>query len=154
MHCKYSLHASATISTDFFFQWWGSCFICIALIIVCLLLDQPAGSFLTAGDGIISTWMGYSWGVVYIKSLFPIRRETPTMCFSTSVTIFTIPCLKTVCSMFYFSFQICVGHSCCISAVSEDLWVDTQILGLWLCLSQKDCLLCAHWLPCRVSSPF
>ena len=68
----------------------GGLVLSVALIIEQLLLDQPAGAFLTAGDGIIST-EGLELGVVYIKSLFPIGRETPTMCFSASVAISTIP---------------------------------------------------------------
>ena len=89
LHCKYSLHASATIGTDFFCQWWGSCFICC--LNYCTSTFWPAYRGFSDCRRLGHFCKGVRVGVVYIKSLFPIRRETPTVCFSASVAIFTIP---------------------------------------------------------------
>ena len=68
----------------------GGLVVSVALIIVHLLSDQPVGGFLTTGDGIISM-EGLGLGLFTSSPFFPVGRQTPTMCFSTSVTVFTIP---------------------------------------------------------------
>ena len=143
------MNASATISDDFFSWWWGSCCIC--------LFNNSASIFGPACRGLPGCWRWeYLHGrvmVICIKSIFPIRSETPTMCFSASVTIFTI-FAQEICFTCDLSFWVCVGHSCSVGGVCKDLW---WIPNYWVCgdvYFRRVFLLWAHWLPCRVSCLF
>ena len=117
----------------------GGLVLSVALIIVCLLLDQPTGGFPTVRDGIIST-EGLELG---LSTLSPSSQleEKHQQHVSPHLLQYLQYLPKKFVFMIYLSFQICISYSHCICGIGEGLWWIPKSLACgYICFRSNFCV--------------
>ena len=102
-----------------------------ALTILCLYVAHPTGGFLIVGDGVFSIEGLEPDFSTSTNTSSQSEEFTPTMCFATPITKFTILAQEFT-FLFHFSFSLHVwGVAHCIFGVCEDLRGIPASLTYW-----------------------